>query len=84
MNRIAAKSFGVEERLDTIRRLGIEPDKHFKGKVVQVTGLLQPGQPAHGTGQFQIMVSDLTQIEVVRESAGSRVLPSNVVPVSPR
>jgi hypothetical protein len=50
---------------DTIRRLGIEPDKHFKGKVVQVTGLLQPGQPAFGTGQFQIAVTDLTQIEVV-------------------
>ena len=28
--------------MDTFKRLGIEPDKHFKGKVVQVTGLLQP------------------------------------------
>jgi RNA polymerase sigma factor (sigma-70 family) len=51
--------------MDTIRRLGIDPDKHFTGKVVQVTGLLQPGQPRHGTGQFQIGVSDLTQFEVV-------------------
>jgi len=53
--------------MDTIRRLGIEPDKHFKGTVVQVTGRLGPGQPAFGTGQFQIVVSDLTQFEVVGE-----------------
>jgi hypothetical protein len=53
--------------MDTIRRLGIEADKHFKGNVVQVTGLLQPGQPAFGTGQFQIVVKDLTQFEVVGE-----------------
>jgi RNA polymerase sigma factor (sigma-70 family) len=52
--------------MDTIRRLGIA-DEHFKGKVVQVTGRLQPGQPAFGTGQFQIAVTDLTQIEVVKE-----------------
>jgi hypothetical protein len=51
--------------MDTIRRLGIEPETHFKGKVVQVTGLLQPGQPAFGTGQFQIAVTDLTQFAVV-------------------
>jgi RNA polymerase sigma factor (sigma-70 family) len=51
--------------MDTIKRLGIEPDKHFTGKMVQVTGPLQPGQPAFGTGQFQIVVSDLTQFEVV-------------------
>jgi RNA polymerase sigma factor (sigma-70 family) len=51
--------------MDTIKRLGIEPDKHFTGKVVQVTGPLQPGQPAFGTGQFQIVVTDLTQFEVV-------------------
>ncbi len=57
----------LEPAMDTIRRLGIEPDKHFKGKVVQVTGRLQPGQPAFGTGQFQIVVKDLTQIEVVRK-----------------
>jgi hypothetical protein len=53
--------------MDAIRRLGIEPDKHFKGKVVQVTGHLQPGQPHFGTGEFQIVVEDLSQIEVVRE-----------------
>ena len=63
-------SFAVQLRspaMETIRRLGIEPDKHFKGKMVQVTGLIQPGQPAAGTGQFQIVVTDLTQIEVVEE-----------------
>src|SRR5439155_1497095 len=32
------------------------------------TGLLQPGQPAFGTGQFQIVVTDLSQIEVVGEA----------------
>jgi hypothetical protein len=61
-------SFAVQllpPAMDTIRRLGIEPDKHFKGKVVQVTGLLRPGQPAFGTGQFQIVVNDLTQLKVV-------------------
>jgi hypothetical protein len=54
----------VPPAMDTIRRLGI-PDKHFAGTVVQVTGPLQPGQPAFGTGQYQIVVTDLTQIEVV-------------------
>jgi RNA polymerase sigma factor (sigma-70 family) len=53
--------------MDTIRRLGIEPDKHFKGKVVQVTGLLQKGPSPSQFGEFQIMVNDLTQIVVVRE-----------------
>ena len=51
--------------MDTIRRLGIEPSKHFEGKVVQVTGLLQPGQPFKGTGKFQIVVDDLSQFRVV-------------------
>jgi hypothetical protein len=63
-------SFYVQLRppvMDTFRRLGIEPDKHFKGKVVKVTGLLQPGPSPSQPGEFQIMVNDLTQIEVVRE-----------------
>lgn len=51
--------------METIRRLGIEPEQHFKGKVVQVTGVLQPGQPAFGTGEFQIVVNDLSQFAVV-------------------
>jgi hypothetical protein len=60
--------FAVQIRppvMDTIRRLGIEPGKHFEGKIVQVTGPLQPGQPASGTGKFQIVVDDLTQFKVV-------------------
>jgi RNA polymerase sigma factor (sigma-70 family) len=56
----------LEPVVDTIKRLGI-PDKHFTGKVVKVTGPLQPGQPAFGTGQYQIVVTDLTQFEVVRK-----------------
>jgi len=61
-------SFYVQLRppvMDTIRRLGIEPDKHFKGKVVQVTGRLQSGPSPFEPSQFQIMVNDLTQIVVV-------------------
>src|SRR5262249_23475292 len=30
--------------METIRRLGIEPDKHFRGKAVRVTGVVQTGQ----------------------------------------
>ena len=63
--------------MDTIRRLGVS-DEHFKGKVVQVTGRLQPGQPAFGTGQFQIAVTDLTQFEVVGSNHGSRVPPGAI------
>jgi RNA polymerase sigma factor (sigma-70 family) len=55
----------VPPAVDTIKRLGIEAEKHFKGKVVQVTGPLQPGQPFFGTGKFQIVVNDLTQLKVV-------------------
>jgi len=51
--------------MDTMMRLGIEPDKHFNGKMVQVTGLLQPGPSPSQPGEVQIMVNDLTQIEVV-------------------
>jgi RNA polymerase sigma factor (sigma-70 family) len=52
----------VPPAMDTIKRLGIDPDKHFKGEVVQVTGLLEPGP---SPGLFQILVNDLTQIEHV-------------------
>jgi hypothetical protein len=57
--------------MDTLRRLGIEPDKHFKGKVVRVTGHLQKGPSPYQPDQVQIMVKDLTQIEVVREEAAA-------------
>lgn len=53
--------------MDAIRRLGIEPDKHFKGKVIRVTGPLQAGPSPSAMEQFQILVSDLTQLEVVKE-----------------
>ena len=59
--------------MDTFKRLGIEPEKHFKGKMVQVTGKLGPGPfvnllpPGLYPDQFQITGIDLSQIEVVRE-----------------
>src|SRR5262249_18831035 len=36
-----------ESAMDTFKKLGIAPDKHFKGKVVRVTGLLGPGPLAN-------------------------------------
>jgi RNA polymerase sigma factor (sigma-70 family) len=57
----------VAPAIDTIKRLGIDPDKHFKGKVVQVTGHLQKGPSPYEPDQFQMVVNDLTQIEVVKE-----------------
>src|SRR5262245_58619247 len=59
--------------MDTLRRLGIAPDKHFKGKMVQVTGRLGPGPfvnllpPGLYPDQFQIVGADLSQIEIVGE-----------------
>jgi RNA polymerase sigma factor (sigma-70 family) len=50
---------------DQIRRLAIEPDKHFGGKVVRVTGRVQAD---HDEGPpFSIWVDDLNHFEVVRE-----------------
>jgi hypothetical protein len=51
---------------DQIIRLGIEPTKHFNGKVIRVTGEVQRliglgGRP------FWIVVDDLKQFEVVRQ-----------------
>jgi RNA polymerase sigma factor (sigma-70 family) len=73
------------EAVPTLRRLGLDPEKHFKGKMVQVTGRLGPGPfvnllpPGLYRDQFQIP-ADLSQIEIVGEG---KVAP-NVVPVSPR
>jgi len=59
--------------MDTFKRLGIDPEKHFKGKMVQVTGKLGPGPysnllpPGLYPDQFQILGIDLSQIEVVKE-----------------
>jgi RNA polymerase sigma factor (sigma-70 family) len=52
---------------DQIVRLGIEPATHFGGKVVRVTGRVQPVLPPDtGKGPFWIVVDDLNQFEVVR------------------
>jgi RNA polymerase sigma factor (sigma-70 family) len=53
----------VPPAMDTIMRLGIEPQKHFVGKLVRVTGLVVSG----GGGSFQIRVNDLAQFQVVME-----------------
>jgi RNA polymerase sigma factor (sigma-70 family) len=48
-----------------IMRLGIDPAKHFSGKVIRVTGQVQPD---NGKGPpFNIVVDDLNQFEVVTE-----------------
>jgi uncharacterized protein (TIGR03067 family) len=54
---------------DQIMRLGIEPAKHFSGKVIRVTGQVQPVLPpnTNGEGPFWIVVDDLKQFEVVRQ-----------------
>ena len=46
----------VPPAMYTIMRLGIEPDKHFSGKVVRVTELVEP-DPAGPS--FHIRVDDL-------------------------
>jgi uncharacterized protein (TIGR03067 family) len=54
---------------DQIVRLGIEPAKHFSGKILRVTGRVEPVLPpnTNGEGPFWIIVEDLKQFEVVRE-----------------
>jgi hypothetical protein len=54
----------VPPAMYTIMRLDIEPVKHFSGKVVRVTGLVQP-DPAGPS--FHIRVDDLTQFLVMKE-----------------
>jgi uncharacterized protein (TIGR03067 family) len=44
--------------LETIARLGIDPVKHFTGKVVRVTGVIHPAG-----GSFYIVVNDLNQAQ---------------------
>jgi RNA polymerase sigma factor (sigma-70 family) len=48
-----------------IVRLGIEPGKHFSGKVVRVTGHVRPDND--DSPNFNIVVDDLDQFEVVQE-----------------
>jgi DNA/RNA endonuclease YhcR with UshA esterase domain len=49
---------------DQFMKLGIEPVKHFTGKVVRVTGRVEPDS---GKPSFQMWVRDLADIEVVKE-----------------
>jgi hypothetical protein len=42
-------------------KLGIEPVKHFSGKVVRVTGRVEPGSGS----SFQMWVREITDIEVM-------------------
>ena len=49
---------------DQIMKLGIDPVKHFNGKVVRVTGRVEPES---GNRSFQMWVLDQTHIEVVKE-----------------
>jgi RNA polymerase sigma factor (sigma-70 family) len=49
---------------DQLMKLGVEPVKHFTGKVVRVTGRVEPDA---GKSSFQMWVRDLADIEVVKE-----------------
>src|SRR5262245_16665243 len=49
---------------DQFMRLGVEPVKHFTGKVVRVTGRVEPDA---GKPSFQMWVRDLADLEVVKE-----------------
>jgi RNA polymerase sigma factor (sigma-70 family) len=49
---------------DQLMRLGIDPVKHFSGKVVRVTGRVEPDS---GNPSFMMWVVDLTHIEVMKE-----------------
>jgi uncharacterized protein (TIGR03067 family) len=46
---------------DQIMKLGIDPVKHFTGKVVRVTGRIEPGSGS----SFQMWVREITDIEVM-------------------
>lgn len=49
----------------TIMRLGIEPGKHFSGRVIRVTGIVQPveGERPYYGQAYYILVEDLNQAE---------------------
>jgi RNA polymerase sigma factor (sigma-70 family) len=49
---------------DQFMKLGVEPVKHFTGKVVRVTGRIEPDA---GKPSFQMWVRDLADLEVVKE-----------------
>ena len=47
---------------ETLAQLGIDPTKHFSGKTVRVTGVVEPAGPS-----FYIVVNDLNQVTFVGE-----------------
>jgi hypothetical protein len=49
---------------DQFMKLGIDPVEHFTGKVVRVTGRIEPDA---GGPSFQMWVRDLADLEVVKE-----------------
>ena len=58
----------VPPAMYTILRVGIDPAKHFSGKVIRVTGRVQTVLHADTSkGPFWIEVDDLKQFEVVLE-----------------
>jgi RNA polymerase sigma factor (sigma-70 family) len=70
----ASDSFVVQVRppaMETLKRLGIDPEKHFKGKTVRVTGQFGPGPfvnllpPGLYPDQYQLAGIELSQIEVL-------------------
>ena len=50
-----------------ILHVGIEPEKHFLGKVIWVTGLVEPVPGTGAEPSYQIRVNDLMQLNVIRE-----------------
>jgi len=57
----------VPPAMHTIMQLGIEPDKHFTGRVVRVTGFVQTVIPPNTDGEaFWIVVDDIKQFVVIR------------------
>jgi hypothetical protein len=50
-----------------ILNLGIEPEKYFLGKVIWVTGLVEPLPGTGAEPSFHIRVNDLTQLKVIKE-----------------
>ena len=57
----------VPPAMHVITRLDIDPVKHFTGKVVRVTGVVQPALPANASGKERcwITVNDLQHLYVV-------------------
>lgn len=49
-------------------RLGIEPAKHFSGKVVRVTGRVQSVlEPGTAEGPYWMVLADLNHFDIVHQ-----------------